>query len=554
MENTLKMKAISSLEKVFLTDSFDSKKEIKKITVFKNEKASFQILYQFSGMINHTPLGNFDFKSEINDIISINQVVSVPCNMPVNPAKFDDYYLKTEPGLYPDLIMPIHYNGRINFSATYLSSLWVDITVPENYNAGIYTAVFSVSDGDGNLLAEQSIEIEICDVVLPTYDFYHTEWLHCDCLAEYYNVEVFSDTYFKIVERFVTNAVENGINTIMIPIISPSLDVYEGGERKNTQLIKIVKKGNEYCFDYSLVDRFVEICDKAGVKHLEIPPLFSQWGAKYAPVILGIEDEVEKQIFGWDTPSDSLLYQEFLAQFLPSLIDYLKRLGKIDYCFFHISDEPELKDLESYKKATALVRKYLNGYTILDACWHVELFEENILSTPAVSVGVVDEFVEAGAKDFWVYYCGGHYTEVSNRYMSQPSARTRIIGVQMYKYDIRGFLHWGYNYYHNRWSYDVINPYLDTSGEFFAPSGDTFIVYPGDNGTPYNSIRIKQLRDAMQDISLLKLCENLYGREYVLKLIDEGLEKPIDFKNYPHNDEYIIGLMKRVRKAIIAKS
>lgn len=553
MKNLFKMKLISSLEKVFLTDDFDSKKEIKKISVFRNEKTSFQILYQFSGMINHTPLGNFDFKSEINDIITVNQVVSVPCNMPVNPAKYDDYYLKTEPGLYPDLIMPIHYKGRINFSATYLSSLWVDIDVPEDYKTGNYKVIFSVTDVDGNLLGEQSIEIEICDVVLPSYDFYHTEWLHCDCIAEHYNLEINSDKYFETVEKFIKNAVDHNINTIMIPIITPSLDVYEGGKRKCTQLIKITKNGDKYSFDYSLVDRFVEICDRAGVEHLEMPPLFSQWGAKYSPVIIGVENGVEKEIFGWNTLADSPMYQEFLAQFLPSLITYLKDKNKIDECFFHISDEPELESLETYKKATALVRKHLNGYTIVDACWNVELYKEKILSTPAVSVGVVDEFVEAGAEDFWVYYCGGHYTEVSNRYLSQPSARTRIIGLQMYKYDIKGFLHWGYNFYHNRWSNDVINPFLDTSGEFFAPSGDTFLVYPGENYEPHNSIRIKQLRDSMQDIYMLKLCEKLYDREYVLQLIDAGLEKPLDFKTYPHNDEYIVDLMSRVRAAIIAK-
>lgn len=554
MNNSFKMKVISSLEKVFLTDDFESKKEIKKISVFKSEIISFQIMYQFSGEINHTPLGIFKLKSEISDIISVNQVVSVPSNMPVNPAKYDDYYLKVEPGLFPDLIMPIHYNGRINFSATYLSSLWVDITVPGDYEAGNYKAVFSVFDEQGDLLGEQSIEIEICDVALPTYDFYHTEWLHCDCLAEYYNVEINSDKYFEIVENYIKNAVDNCINTVMIPIITPPLDIYEGGERKSTQLIKITKSGDEYSFDYSLVDRFVEICDRAGVSHLEIPPLFSQWGAKCAPVISAFEDGKEKKIFGWDTLSDSHEYQGFLEQFLPSLIDYLKKKDRINGCFFHISDEPELKDLETYKKATALVRKQLNGYTILDACWNVELYKEKILSTPAVSIGAVDDFFDAGAKDFWVYYCGGHYTEVSNRYLSQPSARTRIIGVQMYKFAIKGFLHWGYNFYHNRWSYDIINPYLDTAGEFFAPSGDAFLVYPGDDFMPLNSIRIKQMRDAMQDIYILKLCEKLYGRDYVLKIIDDGLEQTIDFKKYPHNDDYIVDLMKRVRMAIIEKS
>ena len=59
----------------------------------------------------------------------------------------------------------------------------------------------------------------------------------------------------------------------------------------------------------------------------------------------------------------------------------------------------------------------------------------------------------------WTYYCTGQYYEVSNRFMSMPSARNRIYGVQLYKYDIVGILHWGYNFYNSQFSIEHINPY-----------------------------------------------------------------------------------------------
>ena len=34
-------------------------------------------------------------------------------------------------------------------------------------------------------------------------------------------------------------------------------------------------------------------------------------------------------------------------------------------------------------------------------------------------------------------------------------------------------LHWGYNYYHNQFSYDYVDVLGCTDGEYFAPAGDT---------------------------------------------------------------------------------
>ena len=45
---------------------------------------------------------------------SLRNVVSVPCMMPIFYGNTDDNYLRTEPGLYPDILMPINYEGRIS--------------------------------------------------------------------------------------------------------------------------------------------------------------------------------------------------------------------------------------------------------------------------------------------------------------------------------------------------------------------------------------------------------------------------------------------------------
>ena len=173
-------------------------------------------------------------------------------------------------------------------------------------------------------------------------------------------------------------------------------------------------------------------------------------------------------------------------------------------------------------------------------------------SAPIVAVDHIDPFIEHNVDHLWCYYCVCQWDKVTNRFIAMPSARTRIISTQLYKYNIEGFAQWGYNFYYNQWSYGYVNPYVNTDGERFTPAGDAFSVYPGIGGVALPSLRLKLFHDALQDLSALKLCESLYGREYVLNLMEEG-ENPITFKEYPRDINYLPTLREKVNAAIAAK-
>ena len=119
----------------------------------------------------------------------------------------------------------------------------------------------------------------------------------------------------------------------------------------------------------------------------------------------------------------------------------------------------------------------------------------------------------------------------------------------MYKYTIAGFLHWGYNFYNNQYSYATLNPYMNTDGEYFAAAGDTFSVYPGPDGKPWESIRLLVFYDALQDMRAYSLCESLYGKEFVMNIIEESIE-PITFFDYPHREDYLLNVREKINKAI----
>lgn len=90
----------------------------------------------------------------------------------------------------------------------------------------------------------------------------------------------------------------------------------------------------------------------------------------------------------------------------------------------------------------------------------------------------------------------GQGYKVSNRFITMPGWRTRILGVQLYKYCMEGFLHWGSNFYNTQYSLRPVAPYRENDADDAFPAGDAFIVYPGENGEVVESMRLPLIEDA----------------------------------------------------------
>jgi hypothetical protein len=131
-----------------------------------------------------------------------------------------------------------------------------------------------------------------------------------------------------------------------------------------------------------------------------------------------------------------------------------------------------------------------------------------------------------------------------------PGTRTRAIGIQMFKFDIVGFLQWGFNFYNCQYSNYPINPFSETCGEYFAPAGDAFLVYPGPHGVPYRTLHQAQFVDALTDLRALQLLSSLIGKEETMKLVEEDLEKELAFNYCPLEQSYYVNLREKVNAAI----
>lgn len=544
----VRTKIVSSLENCFIDSKLEDYKSVNKITALKNERISFQFLIDMRD--DNDPL-NYMFipkiEGELAEYVTMREVRSIPVSMPSIPGIVHDNFLRTEPGIFPDLLHPLIYNGYFFLQKAQLKALWIELDLRDIYekiSAGESTIRLCIQSGE--VYSSSEITIEIIDALLPKQELLLTQWFHCDCIAQYYHCDVWSERHWELIENFAKVAKSNGINLLLTPVFTPPLDTKVGGDRLTTQLIEVTKNGDQYVFGFKLLDRWIDMCDRIGIEYFEIAHFFTQWGAQHAPKIMATVDGEYKRIFGWETVATSDEYVTFLRAFISAFLEHMKARGDDKRCFFHISDEPQLAHLPFYKAAKESISDLLEGYTIMDALSNYDFYKEGIVNTPIPCTTHIKSFIEGKVPGLWTYYCSGQWENVSNRFIAMPSYRNRSIGMQMYKYDIVGFLHWGYNFYNSFCSYAAIDPYGDSCGCDWVPGGDTYSVYPAPDGGAFESLRIIVFYDALQDVRAMKLAESFCGKEKVVEVIERAFGSEIAFDVCARSTEQ----MQAVRDAV----
>ncbi|MBB6673115.1 DUF4091 domain-containing protein [Cohnella nanjingensis] len=550
---TFETRCLSSLTKVF-ADAAPADRPVQRGTALWKETYAFQVAYRSSRAIGRMQIAA---QSPLAPYLSLREVGLSPSELPTleNP---DPGYLRTAPGLYPDPLYPLE-DGIRAFPGQW-RSVWVTIALPtraegEALPGGKSQAAFPIEiafeDEEGARLGGETFSLTVISAELPEQKLIHTEWFHADCIATQYGVGAFSEEHWLLLERYIRNAADHGVNMLLTPLFTPPLDTAVGGERPTVQLIGVTRLGeDDYRFDFARLERWVRMCREAGIRYFEFSHLFTQWGAKHAPKIVATVNGEEQRIFGWETDAGSEAYRRFLDQFLPELVRFIETQGIGESSYFHVSDEPSLEHLGSYRQARELLRRHLSGFKFFEALSDYAFYEQGLVPTPVPANNHIEPFLEHGVEPLWTYYCVGQHRDVSNRFFSLPSARNRIIGLQLYKHGVQGFLHWGFNFWYTQYSIRAVDPFRVTDAGGAFPSGDAFVVYPGAEG-PIDSLRWEVFREALQDIRALELLESLRGKEAAIAVFMQGLEQgELTFSQYPADAEWLLGARERINLAI----
>ena len=527
---------VSSVQRVFLDGRCDLT-EHNCDSVLKGERYSYQIAYKssekfFAEIVIDSPLSQF---------ITVRSVGNVPSELPVYESDCE-FCERNEPGLFPDVLFPIE-NNRVLIKRQNYYALWITVDLPKDTDAGDYEINIKLKKA-GETISENIFGLHVINAVLPEQKLIYTQWFHSDSIANYYKIPVFCEKFWALVESFIKAAVHTGVNMLLTPVFTPPLDTEVGGERLTVQLVDVKLENGKYSFGFDRFIRWVRLAQKCGIKYFEISHLFSQWGAKYTPKIVAEVNGSQKRIFGWETSADSIEYAEFLSAFIPQLIKVIRSLGIEKSTFFHISDEPNEDQIESYSRSKSTVAPLLEDFPIIDALSDYSFYESGIINNPIPCTNDIESFIEKGFPHPWTYYCCGQGGKLSNRFFGMPLSTTRIIGFQLFKYGIEGFLQWGFNFYNSQYSLRSIDPFAVTDADSAFPSGDSFTVYPGKSGA-IESVRSEVFFQALQDMRALTLLCDRIGKKRTIAAVeaDFGI---ITFFEYPRGTEKMLNLRKSV--------
>lgn len=543
------IKIIPSYEKCFLDEAIEEKAPLVRPRCLRGEEFHFGVVFttEDSPAWLLGEVTTLAVRSPISEILRFERVEHVPVRFPCYPKRADEDYLRKTAGLYPDLLIPLCPGDPVEVPFHSLGSLYGTADIPESLAAGDYEITVALVAEDGTEYPA-SFTLTVLDAVLPRGNLIYTQWIHADCLAGAYGVDIFSEKHWTYLENYIRCAVKNGVNAVLTPVFTPPLDTAQGGERPTVQLVDVYRDANGWRFSFERLHRYISLCRRCGAEYFEISHLFTQWGASHAPKIVGVVNGKKEKLFGWETDSLSDEYISFLRAFLTAFLAEMKASGLDRACLFHLSDEPGMAHLERYRAVKSRIADLLEGYPVIDAVSDFDFYRTGAVGTPIPASDHIEPFLAAGIEGLWTYYCCAQGREVSNRFIAMPSSRTRIIGAQLWKYRIAGFLHWGYNFWYTRFSRREIHPYVILDGGYFTPAGDCFSVYPGPDGIPYQSLHMKAFTEALSDLRAMTLAEALCGRNAVLEAVEAAGE--VTFSRYPRERDAAASLRERVNVLI----
>ncbi|MBX3256495.1 MAG: DUF4091 domain-containing protein [Chitinophagaceae bacterium] len=238
--------------------------------------------------------------------------------------------------------------------------------------------------------------------------------------------------------------------------------------------------------------------------------------------------------------------REKAIRYYKELYRYLKDNGLEKRAYLYMFDEPNNK--ESYEKVIALGKLIQEAAPQLRRLVVEQPYAQNP-SWPDIDSAVdiwcpLFSFINrkaineklANGDEVWSYAAlaqrapdySSDYNEVKNYdppywAIDQPLTSYRMPTWINMQYNITGLLYWT-TVYSDKSVTGVMDPWFlpvfTAGGEHF--SGEGYLLYPGKpcgiNG-PVASIRLKNIRDAMEDYEYFALLQQLAGREAVVKII-----------------------------------
>jgi len=433
-------------------------------------------------------LGNAALKVQAYRVGTV-KVNSHPTDTPLEEV------VRSEVGPYPDPLFPLE--KEISVEGFRTETIWLSVFTPEDIRPGIYLGAVEIDAGKQKL--RRPFRVEVFAATVPKEQkLWVTNWLwfERELMAKHYpQLKSDPDRYWRVLENIGRTMADYKQNVVFVPVRA---------------LAKAQLAGGAIQYDFGLVDRWIEIFDKAGMAHMiEGGHLSRRLGGGYdAPYVIPTDLVENGQIVSKDLPADDPRAEQTLREFLRQLRNHLKEKGWLSRYVQHVHDEPHGAEMPIYRRFVHIVSEELPGVPTLDAISlreDISAQEETTIWVPELST--FDERLDAIAAhtarggQSWYYICLGPRGKYLNRFIDFPTLKVRLLPWVNYRYGLTGYLHWGGNFWTDR-PFENVQP--DWGGGFFLPAGDNAIVYPDpEHDGVFVSVRLEVMREGIEDYELL---------------------------------------------------
>lgn len=415
------------------------------------------------------------------------------------------------------------------FSIDRCAALLITAHVPRGVPAGTYRGTVSLQL-DGAEAARNDIEVEVADVTLPDlheWNFFLNVWMNPGAVSRRAGANVWSDEHFELLRPYVRDLSEHGQKTVVAPICYQPWGTQTHEPYPN--LVRWTKRGGEFEFDFSAFDRYVRLHEEHGIdRAIHCYSIVQGPGATDSSVIEYTDAGSGRQVL-LETRVGDPEWQQAWGAFFDAFSSHLDGRGWLDKAYIGFDEKPD----EVMDRLLAFTAERAPGFrTALagnigdhlagrldDLCLHVG-FDERGVAQPAPAersaMGVADLLDPDNVcsvsrrcpdKTLTTFYvcCGPAFP---NTFVHSPLVESRMLPYLSIQGGYDGFLRWSYN----DWPEDIYRH--PEYGRW--PTGDTFFVYPGENG-PVSSLRWEQLREGIQDYELAMMASaNIHDPEQMV--------------------------------------
>ena len=415
-------------------------------------------------------------------------------------------------------------------------ALWVDVHVPKDASAGKYSGVLTVR-ARGGISGQIGVTVTVWDFTLPDGPTHRNHFGSFGNVARSFNVERGSERFKKIEMRYCRAMAEHRIN--------PPIPSYLLPEVNGDGSLNIVRERHK---------ALKEFITGLHVTDFEIPR------SRFARLPSSTLRPDYKTI----SPANKEKAQRYYRDFYK----YLKDNGWEKQAYVYMLDEPNLRG--NYEQVLVL------GRLVHEAVPHLKclVVEQTYLQDPswpdidpAVDIWCpLWSFIDrdtindklAHGDEVWSYTAlvqrspryHPQYEKVRNLdppywHIDRPLTVYRVPTWINYQYDITGLLYWST-------VTTVIEPW--TNPAFAHPrhyNGGGFLFYPGlpcGIDGPVACMRVKNLRDGMEDYEYLAILEKLAGREAVKEIVNNIAP---NWWNFSKDGSQILAAREKLAERII---